>query len=99
MSHLWDQRTADQTESLVETREEPPCQLVVWNDEVNTFDWVIQTLVKICGHTLEQAEQCAYLIHFGGKHAVKKGFYKDLKPACEAILDRGIQATIEFSEN
>ncbi|MEN9498066.1 MAG: hypothetical protein RL750_965, partial [Bacteroidota bacterium] len=53
------------------------------------------TLIKICGHTAEQAEQCAYLIHFGGKHAVKKGSYDDLKPACEAILDRGIQATIE----
>lgn len=72
------------------------CSLVVWNDEVNTFEWVIETLVKICGHTTEQAEQCALLIHTQGKYAVKKGDYDTLKPMREAITDRGIQATIEM---
>ncbi len=48
------------------------CQLIVWNDEVNTFEWVIETLMEICGHSFEQAEQCAYIIHFKGKYAVKK---------------------------
>jgi ATP-dependent Clp protease adaptor protein ClpS len=70
-------------------------QLVVWNDEVNTFEWVIETLIKICGHSPEQAEQCAMLIHTQGKYAVKKGDYETLKPMCDAITDRGIGATIE----
>ena len=69
--------------------------LVVWNDEVNTFEWVIETLIKICNHTTEQAEQCAMLIHTQGKYAVKKGDYETLKPMCDAITDRGIGATIE----
>lgn len=69
--------------------------LIVWNDHVNTFDWVIETLVDICGHTYEQAEQCALFIHFQGKYAVKNGSYDFLKPMCDAITDRGIGATIE----
>jgi ATP-dependent Clp protease adaptor protein ClpS len=73
----------------------PTSQLIVWNDDVNTFDWVITTLIEICGHTQEQAEQCAYLIHCKGKYAVKKGEFDHLKPLCDAILDRGINATIE----
>jgi ATP-dependent Clp protease adaptor protein ClpS len=72
-----------------------PFQLIVWNDEVNTFEWVIETLVSICKHTHEQAEQCAYIIHFRGKYAVKQGDYDDLKPMCDAITDRGIGATVE----
>jgi ATP-dependent Clp protease adaptor protein ClpS len=74
-----------------------PYQLVVWNDDVNTFEWVIETLVEVCGHTQEQAEQCAYIIHFNGKYAVKEGSYQDLRPKCDAILDRGISATIEVT--
>lgn len=74
---------------------ESPCNLVVWNDDVNTFDWVIETLVQICGHTKEQAEQCAILIHYKGKCSVKKGSFNKLKPQCEAIIDRNINATIE----
>ncbi len=72
-----------------------PYSLVVWNDEVNTFDWVIETLIQICKHSQEQAEQCALLIHFQGKYAVKQGDYDILKPMCDAITDRGIGATIE----
>lgn len=69
--------------------------LIVWNDEVNTFDWVIETLVEVCQHTLEQAEQCAMFIHFQGKYAVKNGDIETLKSMCTAITDRGISATIE----
>ncbi len=98
MQPWWDPNIQDQFEVQTEVTEQPPCQLIVWNDDVNTFDWVIETLVEVCGHTWEQAEQCAYLIHYGGKTSVKKGTYEDLKPACEAILDRGIQATIEIVE-
>lgn len=69
--------------------------LVVWNDDVNTFDWVIETLIEICNHTREQAEQCAIFIHTTGKYAVKNGSYEKLKPMCTAIQDRLIQATLE----
>ena len=70
--------------------------LVVWNDEVNTFDWVIETLIEVCGHSQEQAEQCAMFIHYKGKYAVKNGSYKTLKPKCDAITERSIGATIEI---
>ena len=70
--------------------------LIVWNDEVNTFEWVISTLIEICGHSQEQAEQCAMLIHTKGKYGVKNGSYDDLKPQCDAITERLIGATIEI---
>lgn len=71
------------------------CQLVVWNDEVNTFEWVIDTLIDVCGHTTEQAEQSAMIIHTKGKYAVKEGSYDTLKPMCDTITERGIGATVE----
>ena len=77
------------------TETAPPCHLLVWNDDVNTFDWVIDTLIQICGHSKEQAEQCAMLIHYKGKYAVRKDAYEKLKPECDAINDRNINATIE----
>jgi ATP-dependent Clp protease adaptor protein ClpS len=77
------------------TSHEDPCSLIVWNDDVNTFENVIEALVDICGHSHEQAEQCAYIIHFQGKYAVKQGSYDDLKPKCDAITERGINATVE----
>jgi ATP-dependent Clp protease adaptor protein ClpS len=73
-----------------------PFQLIVWNDEVNTFEWVIESLMEVCGHKYEQAEQCAYLIHYKGKYSVKNGDYDTLKPMCDAITDRGIGATLEM---
>ncbi|ANH80667.1 Clp protease ClpS [Niabella ginsenosidivorans] len=87
--------TKTEAETDVLTAEAPSWQLVVWNDDVNTFDWVIETLMEVCGHTYEQAEQCSLFIHFKGKYAVKEGMYEDLEPMCTAILDRGISATIE----
>jgi len=71
------------------------CQLIVWNDEVNTFDWVIETLIEVCGHTAEQAEQCAMFVHTKGKYAVKNGSFEILKPMCDSITERGIGATVE----
>lgn len=85
--------TAEDKEILITTVK--PFQLIVWNDEVNTFEWVIETLEQICGHSHEQAEQCAYIIHFKGKYAVKEGEYDELKPKCDAITERGIGATLE----
>ena len=69
--------------------------LIIHNDQVNTFDWVIETLVQVCKHTWEQAEQCAYIIHHKGKYAVKHGELEKLKPMKDEITDRGISATIQ----
>lgn len=70
--------------------------LVVWNDDVNTFDHVIESLIDICEHSPEQAEQCALFIHYQGKYGVKKGSFDLLRPKAEALIDRGIQATIDY---
>ncbi len=77
------------------TANDNTCQLIVWNDEVNSFDWVITTLILVCNHSKEQAEQCAMIIHTKGKYAVKEGGFDYLKPMCNAITERGIGATIE----
>jgi len=68
--------------------------LVVFNDDFNTFEHVTKILIKVCKHTQEQAEQCTMIIHYKGKCSVKKGSIGKLKPMCESILDAGIQATI-----
>lgn len=68
--------------------------LVVYNDDFNTFEHVINTLIKVCGHSNEQAEQCTWLIHFKGKCAVKTGSFDELKPMHEAICEAGIDAKI-----
>ncbi|MGK7389656.1 MAG: ATP-dependent Clp protease adaptor ClpS [Candidatus Cyclobacteriaceae bacterium M2_1C_046] len=87
-----------QEEVLVEVLEDVKTtelnDLVVFNDDVNTFDHVINTLVKVCKHTPEQAEQCAFIIHYKGKCAVKTGSLIELKPMKEAICEAGIDARI-----
>ena len=86
-------KESEETDLL--TSVEHPCHLIVWNDEVNSFDWVIETLIEICSHTQQQAEQCAMIIHTKGKYSVKEGGYDFLKPMCDAITERGIGATVE----
>lgn len=95
LNYKGDIETNTEEDTDVQTLTEDPCHLIVWNDEVNTFEWVIETLMQVCGHSHEQAEQCAYIIHFQGKYAVKNGTYDDLKPQCDAITERGINATVE----
>ena len=68
--------------------------LVVFNDDVNTFEHVINTLIRVCKHSVEQAEQCTWIIHYTGKCIVKNGTYDFLKPFREAICDAGIDARI-----
>jgi ATP-dependent Clp protease adaptor protein ClpS len=68
--------------------------LVVFNDDVNTFDHVINTLIKVCKHTQEQAEQCTMLIHYKGKCTVKTGNFESLKPMRDGICEAGIDARI-----
>ncbi|WP_181304192.1 ATP-dependent Clp protease adaptor ClpS [Rufibacter sp. XAAS-G3-1] len=69
-------------------------ELVVYNDDFNTFEHVINTLVQVCRHTQEQAEQCTMLIHYKGKCTVKLGTFTELEIMCTAIHDRGISADI-----
>lgn len=69
-------------------------QIILFNDEVNTFDHVINTLVRVCDHDHLQAEQCAMLVHYTGKAGVKTGEYKKLIPQCTALLDAGLSAEI-----
>jgi len=69
-------------------------EIVLFNDDVNTFDYVIDSLIDICDHTLEQAEQCAILVHYKGKCTVKTGEYNDLKPRCTMLLSKGLSAEI-----
>lgn len=90
-----DTLTDNSEETAILTAEDEGCNLIVWNDDVNTFEWVIDTLMEVCGHSHEQAEQCSYFIHYKGKYAVKNGSYEDLKPQCDAITERGISATVE----
>ena len=91
----FDTKSDRQEEVDLLTSIEEPCSLILWNDDVNSFEWVIETLVEVCGHSYEQAEQCAYIIHYHGKYAVKQGSYDDLKPQCDSITERGINATVE----
>jgi ATP-dependent Clp protease adaptor protein ClpS len=84
-----------ETELLTEEVVVEQYDLVVYNDDVNTFDFVIETLMEVCGHDQLQAEQCTLLIHYKGKCAVKVGTAQELKPVCEEILRRGISAKVE----
>ncbi|GAB2788155.1 ATP-dependent Clp protease adaptor ClpS [Rhabdobacter roseus] len=83
-----------EVEILEETIETEVKSLVVFNDEVNTFDWVIQTLIEVCEHGPEQAEQCTLIIHFKGKCSVKEGEFEKLAPMRNEICRRGISAEI-----
>lgn len=68
--------------------------IILFNDDVNTFEWVIDSLIDVCGHTAEQAEQCAWITHLKGKCEVKNGTYEELKPMCTELLNRGLSAEI-----
>lgn len=69
-------------------------EIVLYNDDVNTFDFVIDSLIDVCDHTPEQAEQCTILVHYKGKCAVKTGEYKELEPRCTRLLNLGLSAEI-----
>ena len=77
--------------SILESREH---EIILYNDDVNTFDHVIECLVKICDHTYIQAEQCAYIVHYSGKCAVKTGSLEELVPKCTALLEAGLSAEV-----
>lgn len=84
----------EESDVLLLEKETNKHQIILHNDDVNTFDWVIKSLMDICDHTALQAEQCAMIVHHNGKCDVKTGELKELKPRCTALLDRGLSAEI-----
>jgi len=91
----WEEDVA--IEERLETNVEDPSELVVYNDDVNTFDWVIQCLTEILDHSAVQAEQLTLLVHFKGRATVKTDSEKVLKPFKDALVDRGLSAVIEHN--
>ncbi len=72
-----------------------PSRIIVFNDDHNTFEWVIQCFMEVLGHTHEQSEQLSLIIHFKGKATVKTGPRNELQPLCEGLLDRGLSAELD----
>ena len=69
--------------------------IVLYNDDVNTFDFVIESLIELCDHSPEQAEQCTIIVHYKGKCEVKEGVREQLQPICKALISRGLTAELE----
>mgnify|MGYP000597175908 CR=1 FL=1 len=69
-------------------------EIILYNDDVNTFEHVIKTLIKVCDHSSEQAEQCSLIVHYKGKCCVKSGSISDLKPRCIKLIQAGLSAEI-----
>lgn len=78
----------------VKTQQTQEHQIVLHNDDVNTFDFVIDSLIEVCDHTPEQAEQCTMLVHYKGKCTVKTGEFNDLEPRCSKLLQLGLSAEL-----
>ncbi len=85
----------DLTELDLAVEEKTENKIVLFNDEVNTFDHVIDMLVEACDHTPVQAEQCSLIVHYKGKCSVKTGEYSDLEPRCSKLLEAGLTAEIQ----
>lgn len=97
---IWNTMTEELEEVLVEETVDTGdahC-IVVYNDDHNTFDWVIQCFIEVCHHTFEQSEQLSLLIHFKGKATVKTGVFDKLKPMKDALVERGLSAVIESTK-
>jgi ATP-dependent Clp protease adaptor protein ClpS len=88
-------QTKPQLEELLEEDLDKQRTLILHNDEVNTFDYVIETLVDVCEMDPIQAEQCTFLVHYKGKCDIKRGDFDILKPLKEALNDKGLEATID----
>lgn len=84
-----------QEEVLVDEQVGINNEIILFNDDVNTFDHVIETLIRVCKHDALQAEQCAILVHYKGKCSVKNGSIEELTPYCSALLDAGLSAEIQ----
>jgi ATP-dependent Clp protease adaptor protein ClpS len=91
ISRETEQEESSKTEELLDE----VAKLIIYNDDHNTFDWVIRCLIKYCDHEAIQAEQCAWIIHNTGKCQVKSGEYDKLKPIKDALCEAGLSAVIE----
>ena len=78
----------------IKTKESKLHEIILYNDDYNTFDHVIEVLIMACDHTPEQAEQCSLIVHYKGKCVVKTGTYKELEPRCGKLLEEGLTAEI-----
>lgn len=78
-----------------DTRKNPGRRLILFNDELNTFDFVIETLIKVCGHSPHQAENCALIAHFKGKCAIKTGTLEELRPYYKTMILRNLTVEIQ----
>lgn len=89
--------TIEKTQEATAVLEEVSTQheIILYNDDVNTFDHVIDTLIRVCNHEELQAEQCAILVHYTGKCGVKTGSYDELRPQCSSLQDAGLSAEIQ----
>lgn len=93
---MWSNKElAAEVEAILNEQSARNWSIVLYNDDVNTFDWVIECLVKYCDHDIVQAEQCAYFVHTKGKYAVKYGDKNKLKPICETLIEKGLSASLE----
>ena len=88
----------EETAVLEEVETGKTARLIVHNDEVNTFDWVIKCFQEVLQHTSEQAEQLSIIIHSKGKATVKTATWRELKPKKDALVERGLSASIEEEE-
>lgn len=87
--------TIEEEDVLLEDEIGEFSELIVHNDDVNTFDWVIECLIEICHHSPEQAEQLSLIVHFKGRAIVKTASFSILKPMKDALCERGLSAVIE----
>jgi ATP-dependent Clp protease adaptor protein ClpS len=86
--------TQEQVQIATTTTLTQTYNIILFNDDHNTFDWVIKSLVDVCEHSTEQAEQCAMIVHFRGKYAIKSGEREDMMRRCIALVDRGLSAEV-----
>jgi ATP-dependent Clp protease adaptor protein ClpS len=89
--------TEEQQEVILEEKVSGGYALILYNDDFNTFDWVIECLMELCNHTAEQAEQCAMIVHYKGKCSVKHGSFEELEPICDALCNRDLSASVELT--
>lgn len=92
---IWNTSTEELEDLDVLLATDTGAAIIMYNDDVNTFDHVINCLIKYCKHEAEQAEQCAMIIHYKGKCAVKTGSFADLQPVCNALTNKGLSAIVE----
>lgn len=97
---MYDSLSKEQEDILVEelTTDGEQTQLIVLNDDYNTFDWVIECFMEVLSHTSEQSEQLAWIVHTKGRASVKLGTLEELKPYKDALTDRGLNAIIEHEK-